>query len=328
MGGKKTRPATPGSLRRKVRNSIVAILSLLVLGALAWYYPLWILERILYAHLRFEGVRSEYDLVDGYKIHYLVGGTGSPVVLVHGLGAQATAWSALIPFLIHAGHRVYAPDLLGYGLSQQPSNATYSISEEASIVQSFLQTLQLNRIDLAGWSMGGWVAMRVALNDPARIRRLILLDSAGLRFQPTFDPSVFEPDTPQQMAVLRRLLEPPHQPAPQFLIKAILRRGQHYHWVTHRSMHSMLTGKDVLDGELAPLTMPVLIGWGKEDRLIPLPIGYRLHAQIPDSVLAIYAGCGHLAPELCVNEVGPNVVDFLNAKSAPKAGVEQITAAH
>jgi pimeloyl-ACP methyl ester carboxylesterase len=86
----------------------------------------------------------------------------------------------------------------------------------------------------------------------------------------------------------------------------------------------MMTGDDLVDGKLSALTMPVLIGWGEEDRLIPLSVGYRLHTQILQSELDVYANCGHLAPGQCVGQVGPSVVDFLNAQPARMAMVKHI----
>jgi pimeloyl-ACP methyl ester carboxylesterase len=172
--------------------------------------------------------------------------------------------------------------------------------------------------------MGGWIAMRVALQQPERVRRLVLLDSAGLRFKLSFDPALFQPASPTDLAALEQLLVPHPQPLPGFLAMALLRRGDRIGWVVHRSVQSMMTGKDLVDGELGSLTLPVLIGWGDQDKLIPLAVGYKLHALIPQSVLDIYADCGHLAPGQCSGQVGPSVVDFLNAQPARMAMVRQI----
>ena len=87
-----------------------------------------------------------------------------------------------------------------------------------------------------------------------------------------------------------------------------------------------MTGSDVVDGQLGALTMPVLIGWGDKDKLIPLSVGYELHAQILQSVLDIYEGCGHLAPGQCTDQVGPSVVDFLKAQPARMAMERHIPA--
>ncbi len=79
-------------------------------------------------------------------------------------------------------------------------------------------------------------------------------------------------------------------------------------------MNSMLAGSDLLDGKLGALKMPVLIVWGKNDQLTPVSLAYVFHAQIPQSVLEIYDGCGHLAPRECAGRIGPNTLDFLRAE--------------
>jgi pimeloyl-ACP methyl ester carboxylesterase len=313
------------STRRAVRvAAVVLLLSTLGFVILAWRNPLWLVDRQIDASLRLHGVQSNYVTVRGYKMHYLVGGSGRPLLLVHGLGSRGEDWANLIPQLINGGNRVYALDLLGYGASEQPRDARYSISQQAGIVEGFLDSQHLQRVDMAGWSMGGWIALQVALQQPQRLRRLVLLDSAGLRFQLSFDPALFQPASPKDLVKLEGILMPHPRPLPGFLAMAMLRRGDHVGWVVHRSVESMMTGEDLVDGKLGALTMPVLIGWGDQDKLIPISVGYRLHKEILQSELDVYAGCGHLAPAECVSQVGPSVVDFLNAQPARMAMVRQV----
>ena len=191
--------------RQTAGRSTVLVVLLLALGfgILAWRHPLWLVDRQIEARLRLHGVHSEYVTVNGYKMHYLVGGSGRPLVLVHGLGSRGADWANLIPQFIDGGNRVYAVDLLGYGLSSQPKDESYSIADQASMVEGFLDSQHLPQVDLAGWSMGGWIAMRVALQQPERIRRLVLLDSAGLRFKLGFDPALFQPASPKDLAAAR-----------------------------------------------------------------------------------------------------------------------------
>ena len=315
----------PEKTRRVRRWLLFALVSLaLILGVVAWRNPLWLIDRGIDAGLRFHGVRSEFVTVNGYQIHYLVGGSGRPVVLIHGLGSRGADWATLIPILIAGGHRVYALDLLGYGLSDKPNDSSYSIADQASLVENFLAREYLTQVDLAGWSMGGWIAMRVALEHPDKVRRLVLFDSAGLRFKLDFNPNLLQPASPTDLAALEELLVPHPQPLPGFFAVALLRRGNRIGWVVHRSVQSMMTGADLVDNQLGSLTMPVLIGWGEEDRLIPLAVGYQLHALIPQSVLDIYADCGHLAPGQCTSQVGPSLIDFLNAQPARMAMIRQI----
>jgi pimeloyl-ACP methyl ester carboxylesterase len=306
------------------RFAVLLLLVVSVFGIAAWRNPLWLIDRQTDVRLRLHGVHSQFVTVNGYKMHYLVGGSGRPLLLVHGLGSRGEDWANLIPQLIAGGNRVYAPDLLGYGLSAKPRDKEYSIAQQAVMVEGFLDSQHLQRVDLAGWSMGGWISLRVALAQPERIRRLVLLDSAGLRWKLGFDPALFQPVSLTELAQLEDLLIPHPRHMPRFLAVAMLRRGGEIGWVVRRSVQSMMTGQDLLDGKLGALTMPVLIGWGDKDKLIPISVGYALHAQILQSVLDVYEGCGHLAPGQCIDQVGPSVVDFLNAQPARMAMVRQI----
>src|ERR1700678_2097154 len=213
------------STRKSFRNmSFVLLLLGLGFGILAWRNPLWLVDKQVNARLRLHGVHSEFVTVNGYKMHYLVGGTGRPLVLVHGLGSRGLDWANLIPRLIQGGHRVYAVDLLGYGRSAQPKDAGYSISDQAVMVEGFLDSQHLQQVDMAGWVLGGWIAMKVALQNPERIRRLVLLDSAGLRFKLGFDPALFQPESPNDIAELQDLLIPHPKRLPRFVAMAMLRR--------------------------------------------------------------------------------------------------------
>jgi pimeloyl-ACP methyl ester carboxylesterase len=304
---------------------LLALLSAVLIVSLAvWARPLWVLERVAYARLATEGFHSRSVIVGGERIHYFVGGHGSPVVLVHGLGAEATYWANLMPQLSGSGHRVYALDLLGYGTSAKPAGSQYSIPEEASVVEGFLGVLGLDHVDLAGWSMGGWVAMRVALDDPGRIARLMLFDAAGIRFAPDYDATLFAPRTPAQLDRLYALLMPRPPRMPAFLTRDVLRRMARQQWVIERSAASMFSGRDLEDGKLGNLKMPVLIVWGKEDHLLPLSTGMAMHADIPQSVLEVFDGCGHLAPGQCADRVGPRVNAWLRGQPPQAHAVLEI----
>lgn len=319
-----------GGRRPVVFRALLALVCFAAgLGIYVWLRPLQVLFTLAQVALRLDGVRSEYARVDGYRIHYYVGGAGKPIVLVHGLGGRSEDWTVLIPTLLRGGYRVYALDLLGYGRSSRPQSAAYSIPQEAGIVEQFMAVEGLKQADLAGWSMGGWVAMRVALDDPQAIRRLIVYDSAGLRFNLAYDSTLFWANTPAKLAELNNLLSPYLPPKtvpamPGFIQRAVLRVLAWNSWVIQRSLNSMLTGADLLDGKVSALKMPFLIVWGKQDQIIPVEAAYRLHAEVPQSVLEVYDGCGHLAPRECVPKIGPRTLKFLNAEPAPAGEVVEI----
>lgn len=314
--------SAPSRRWRNFRLGVFALLALLVaLIAFALLRPLTLLWYGTQLRLLLAGIHSDYAQIElpgvgRVRIHYYAGGSGDPVVLVHGLGGRAEDWANLMPQLVHDHHRVYALDLPGYGRSDWPTDATYSIREESDAVEAFMDNRRLERTDLGGWSMGGWIAMRVALDQPQRIRRLMIFDSAGTRFSLNWDPAIFEPDTPQKLQAMDNLLLPNGAPhIPGFIQHAIFRFVKVHGWVVRRNMDSMLTGKALLDGKLGSLKMPMLIVWGKQDHLIPVSVGEQIHRDVPQSELEIFDGCGHLAAGECAAQVGPVVKGFLDEKS-------------
>jgi pimeloyl-ACP methyl ester carboxylesterase len=210
--------------------------------------------------------------------------------------------------------------LPGYGRSQWPKDAQYTIPELTGAVEAFMDNMQLRESDLGGWSMGGWIALRVALDEPQRIRRLMVFDSAGLRFDLKWDTSLFEPNTAEKLRALNNLLMPTPPPeVPGFIARGIFRYVAQHGWVVRRNMDSMLTERSLLDGKLGLLKMPMLIVWGKQDHLIPVSVGEAMHREAPQSELEVFDGCGHLLPEMCASRVAPVVEGFLDEK-APIAG--------
>ena len=168
------------------------------------------------------------------------------------------------------------------------------------------------------------MAIRVALDEPERVRRLAIYDSAGLRFDLPFKASLFWPDNPAALTALNDLLSPGRGPhIPMLMQWDILRLVRRNGWVIQRSMESMLTGADLVDGKLGALKMPVLIAWGKQDQLTPVSLAYVFHAQIPQSVLEIYDGCGHLAARECGDRIGPNTLAFLKADPPMAAQIKE-----
>ncbi len=309
-------PKDPAALSWKTYGyAVLAMLVLFLLGALVvWQQPLEVLGTVTRARLAYSGFHNEYTTIRGNRIHYYEGGSGAPVVLVHGLGSRAEDWANLMPQLKQAGFHVYAIDLLGYGRSARPADAAYSIAEEAQYVEDFIAQRGLEKVDLVGWSMGGWVTMRVALDQPERIGRLVLCNAAGIRFVPSFTIFDFEPTTIPAVQHLYRLLMPQPTDLPDFLARDMVSKFKRLNWVVDRSARSMFRGDDLLDGKLGALQMPTLIIWGKQDHLIPLATGISLHEQIPQSVLEIYDGCGHLAPGQCASRIAPRMVDFFQGK--------------
>jgi pimeloyl-ACP methyl ester carboxylesterase len=307
----------------KVALRVLAVLVLMVVVAGATFYwnPLWVRDQLLRFHLWREGVKSEYVEAGGYRLHYFEAGPadGTPLVLVHGLGAKGEDWAAMIPLMAAKGFHVYVPDLLGYGRSPRP-DVDYSIALEEQVVVGFMQTMHIPRADVGGWSMGGWIAMKLTLDHPEMVDRLAIYDSAGVYFPATWEPDLFTPDDVAGVGKLIAMLTPDPKPMPEFAAEAVLRKLQWNAWVVRRSLAAMTSGKDLLDFRLNRISQPMLIVWGSKDVLIPLSVGERIHEAVPQSVMNVVEGCGHLAPAECAVPVAESTVDFLRSEPAMRGG--------
>jgi pimeloyl-ACP methyl ester carboxylesterase len=307
--------------RRKTALAIsgIALFVAATTGILEW--PVTIYDGYTGAYIWIRGFRRRWIVVNGYRLHYLVGGpaSGSPVVLIHGLGGRAENWRALAPHFVKAGFRVYIPDLLGYGRSPAPEDFSYSVRDEAALVIDFIHALGHTTVDLGGWSMGGWIAQLIAGKAPQLVRHLMLFDSAGLHVYPKWDAEIFTPRTPEQLERLHAIMEPDAKPIPGFLARDILRSCQPRNWVVQRALKSMFEGRDVTNNILTTLKMPVFIGWGEKDECLSVRQAAQMHRLIPHSELHIVANCGHLAPLDCARELGPPAVAFLKNSIHPAA---------
>ncbi|CAN5502004.1 alpha/beta hydrolase [soil metagenome] len=306
-------------------RSLAVLLLLLIVAALGFYrFPLWVSDQMLRFGLWRQGVKSDYVVAGGQRLHYFEAGpaNGTPLLLIHGLGARGEDWGKLLPGLAVHGFHVYAPDLLGYGRSAAP-DVNYSISLEEQVIVDFMQAVHLTRPDVGGWSMGGWIAMKLALDHPERVDRLVVYDSAGVYFESKSATEVF---TPVDVAGVRKLLaalSPKPITLPDFVARDVVRRNGAIAWVIHRSISAMVGGRDLLDFRLQGITRPTLVVWGSRDDLIPLATGETIHQRIAGSSMTVVEGCGHLAPSECWKPVLEGTIDFLRAEPVPR-GVRRV----
>ena len=310
---------------RILRKTLITLLALLAIATAVFFWRPTLLGTLAQRYTAWKiGFENHEVMLGQYRIHYMVAGRGQPLVLVHGLAGSAENWLALVPEFTRNGYQVYALDLLGYGRSQQP-DVDYSIALETDILRQFLDSQKLTQPDIVGWSMGGWISLKYAAEHPERVHRLILMDSAGLLYDAK-NASALRPKSEAELAHMWDVLTPHPQPIPGYVARDILRNFAINDWVVGRALTSMMTGRDVMDGKMQTVTMPVLIIWGKQDVLTPLFIGERMHAAMPQSLLDIYDNTGHLAPTDHAEQVSKSVVAFLKADPPMAGGVKEIGA--
>jgi pimeloyl-ACP methyl ester carboxylesterase len=315
---------------RKLIRFLLLLIVLGLVGAVTVYMrPLWVREQATHLGLFLGHVHSNYVLTPEGRVHYYeaepdVPGGGIPLVLVHGLGDRSEAWAPMIKQLKKDGFHVYALDLLGYGRSPKPADSDYSIATQEQLVADFIRALGMQKTDIGGWSMGGWIALKLALDHPEMVDRVVVYDAAGLRYDTGFSQSIFHPTNAAELRRLQILLEPNSRPLPGFIARDALRKFAGQQWVIDRGMDSMFTGRDLVDSRLSDFTEPLLLVWGADDRLVPVALAEKMHALDPRSELDVVEGCGHLAPALCTTRVAAVTAEFLAANPAVSGGMRSI----
>lgn len=266
--------------------------------------------------------------VDGDRLHYLrAGDSGPAVVLLHGgiIDAAAVSWGAVIEPLAEE-HRVYAPDLLGYGESNLP-DGPLTIERHVDAVSGFLDAIEPESVTLVGLSMGGAIGIGLGLRDPGRLENLLLIDSYGLgRELPNGLPSYLL----ARAQVFNRIAI------------ALFRRSRK---LTRASLDGIVHDLDALDPaavdavyeevqrptagvafrrfreteitrdgyrtcyleDLADLAVPTRLLHGAHDEVVPLAWAQRAADRIPDASLRVLEDCAHWppreAPETVVEEI-------------------------
>ncbi len=308
------------------------LLVLVVLGVLglilAIREPLWVEQQRTHLGLFLARVQSNYVLTPEGRVHYYeaeprIPGGGIPLVLIHGLGDRDESWAPMLKRLKGAGFHVYAPDLLGYGRSPRPENGDYSMNGEVKYVYDFIQSLGLQKTDLGGWSMGGWIVLQLAHDHPEMTDRVVVFDSAGLKSETAHSPNVFHPASAEDIQQLWSLMEPEAKPLPDNVARAGARRMAANQAVIDKNLQS-IASSPTLEPVLQDFPEPLLIMWGSADKLTPVALGREMHALDPRSELDIVEGCGHLAPLRCAARVAPAVADFLKSEPPPQGGVRTL----
>lgn len=295
------------------RRTTLLLLAMLAIATYTYLRPLSLYFGARKLYLAAIGVRGYDARVGPHTIHYLVKGDGPPLVLVHGVAMRAEDWAPLYRTLART-HRVYALDLLGYGRSDNPKDADYSVGMQADIVRRFMDALQLRQADVIGASMGGWVALKLAAEHPRRVRRLVLISSGGFKFETTLHERSFSARNLDELRASLALQSDRADLLPNFILRDFLRLSKQKAWVVRAAMRSMLQGRELLDGNVQRVTMPVLLVWGTADRIVPFRVAAAMQKEMPQAQMVVLHGCGHLAMIECRAEALPPIVEFLNAR--------------
>lgn len=251
---------------------------------------------------------SKFATVDGIKVHYHELGAGPVLILIHGSGPGASGWSNFNrnAAALSKNFRVLIPDLPGFGKSDMKPVGSPIPGWWAEIMRGFLDVLGIDKAHFVGNSMGGMTTLKLALEHPERIDKMLLMGPGGgtpiFTAWPSpgimtlmgayegegitaakvksfisaclYDQSVITDELVQQRLEAamdpRIIAQPPMRPGPGGPPEDLWR-----------------------DARLTKLPHETLIVWGREDRVLPMDNGMILFRQIPNAQLHILPKCGH-----------------------------------
>lgn len=281
------------------------ITALVLIGVLALLWTVWptpLARWMIFVERRFgylHGRRIECGDIDW---HYLEGGHGEPLVLLHGFNGDADHFTRTSRYL--SGHfRVLAPDLPGFGETRIGEEFSFRIDDIAAHVLEWIDALGVQRFYLGGNSMGGYVAAAIARHAPHRVRSLWLLAPGGLHTAPL--SAVFEeiaagrhnPLIVRDQDDFDRLIDycfvhPPFIPGPvrRFLARRAAATEPRARIIFDAFRFDSRPLETLADG----LEIPTLIMWGDSDQVLHPEGAKLLTARMPDSHQLLLRQTGHL----------------------------------
>ena len=235
-------------------------------------------------------------------IHYKVVGTGSPLILVHGLSGSTRWWVKNLPPLIEK-FRVYMVDLIGFGHSW--SHAGFMVDEAALYLKQWLDKLKIEQTSIIGHSMGGSIVADLAADFPEKIDRLVLVNAVGVPF---------DHNIPKQAVGMAQAL----RYVPFDLMRVVLGDTFRVGLINTLELGHELLTRDIT-AKLANISAPALVIWGQYDTIVPLRLGEKLNAHLPNSQLIVIEGAAHVPMWERPEAFNRAVLDFLVGQPALSA---------
>jgi len=243
--------------------------------------------------------RKELVLADGTRIAYLEGGTGAPLVLVHGFGADKDNFTRVSRWLT-PHYRVIVPDLVGFGESTHLRGVDYRYAAQAERLHAFTQALGLARLDLGGNSMGGGISMSFAAQHPQEVASLWLMDCAGIAEAPPSELAKIVTTTGTNPLMITKesdfpafikfvMSDPPWIPGS---VMDVLARERIANQDLEREIFRQIA-TDSVSGAVKGLATPTLIVWGNEDRALSVGTVPVLETLLPNARAVVMPHVGH-----------------------------------
>lgn len=249
---------------------------------------------------------------------YIEAGTGYPTLLVHGVGYTAGAHSWFLNIgPLSTRLRVLAIDAMGWGKGKGFLQQEYSFAYLADHIREFQDAMGVEKMNLVGHSMGGWLASLFAYESPHRLNKLVLVASGGAMPRQLQSMVEFQPPTRDQ--VLQQLKQTVRADRVDFEAHADYlyaltqnpdRLACYRRIMTH--MNNMETRQRYNTARRFPhIHVPTLVVWGRNDQTNALEMGEMTHKGISGSKMIVFDNCGHFIPTEKPDDFNRALLEFL-----------------
>ena len=257
------------------------------------------------------GIHSQRIDINGLDIHYLTGGRGEPLIIIHGGSDGARAWKENIAVLSKK-YTLYVPDLPGFGSSQY-WEGEYNIPEMVEFINKFAGSVGLESFYLMGHSFGGGVALNYTLKYPQNIRKLVLVSSLCLGKEIAWwvrlfsSPMALKSIGRTVVSILRGIRFVAGFLGPWEIVQPITRASLQ----VGSGIASLTQQTIVLLSQLPEIMVPTLVLWGARDPIVPFTQAYAAAELIPDCQVKVFEDCGHSVYRDKLSEFSAVLAGFL-----------------
>ncbi len=271
---------------------------------------------------------DKYIMIDDVNYHYReYPGTGRDIFLLHGFASSTYTWEKVIPYLTKQGYHVWALDMKGFGWSDKPEDAQYDTVTLMQEVNKWMDVMGLKNVIFAGNSLGGGIAVLMALEHPDKTDKIILIDSAGY---PIKKPLVIRAAKIPFAGEITKLFF--SRWIVKSTLKEVLYNDEKLTEEKIEAYFNRMSTENALDAQVAlarsldfdalssytkrisDIKNRTLIIWGENDEWIPLESGYRFNKDISNSTLVILPECGHIPQEEKPEQTARIMIDFIESR--------------
>ena len=275
---------------------------------------------------------EHYEVIDGIRLHYVDEGSGPPILLVHGQPTWSYLYRKMIRPLVAAGYRCIAPDLMGFGLSDKPTDeSAYTLGRHVELVTGLVEKLQLAGVTIVGQDWGGPVGLRYAIDHQDNVRSLVILNTrvkitpVPLLFTFVFRNGGFSSFLVRRLDLFRKIIFRRGWPFRRPLEAGVMEQYKMPHPTAASragiaAFPKMIPGNDrhpnaayisQIDSVLRNWDVPVLVMFSDGDIAFKPTEGQRIAEMIPDGRFQVVRNAGHYLQEDAGEEIAQRMVTFL-----------------